>query len=335
LRPTNRQAYRIAVEARVKAPRPGTPRDASERAGLVFAGLCALNGAFVPAVARLTTAGADPLLIATVTTFFAAALALVVLVVRGELGILVAPATGPRLALVGFLGTAAAFFLFYAGTGRTSAIEAALGLQVEPVYSLFAAWIALGHRPTARRLAAVVILLAGLALALGAPQLSSGIGLWLILATPLCWQLSHLVVLRGLPGIAPPVLTGARYVYGGLFLALAWLATGARSGPNDVAPSLPLLAFQGTVLSYLGTIVWYAAIARLDLARTTAIVVPSIPVLSLAATFALLGEVPTVRQALGMVLTAAGVLAFVTAPPAEAWRERIPSPTAPLANAAE
>ena len=44
------------------------------------------------------------------------------------------------------------------------------------------------------------------------------------------------------------------------------------------------------MLTYLGTMVWYAAIVRLDLARTTAIVVPSIPVLSLGATFVLLGD---------------------------------------------
>lgn len=311
-------------------------RDRSETAGLVFAGLCALCGAFVPAVARLTTTAVDPLLVATVTTVFAGALALVVLAVRGEVGILVAPATGPRLALVGFLGTAAAFFLFYAGASRTSAIEAALGLQVEPVYSLLAAWIGLGHRPTARRVAAIVVLLAGLVLALGAHELSSSSGIWLILATPLCWQASHLVVLRGLPGVHAPVLTGARYVHGGLILVVVWLvAGGPASDLAALGPSLPLLVLQGTVLCYAGTIVWYAAIARLDLARTTAIVVPSIPVLSLAATFVLVGEVPTLRQALGMALTAAGVLAFVTAPHADAWRERIPSPTAPLANPSE
>lgn len=311
-------------------------RDRSETAGLVFAGLCALCGAFVPAVARLTTTAVDPLLVATVTTVFAGVVALVVLAVRGEVGILVAPARGPRLALVGFLGTAAAFFLFYAGTSRTSAIEAALGLQVEPVYSLLAAWIGLGHRPTARRVVAIVVLLAGLVLALGAHELSSSGGIWLILATPLCWQASHLVVLRGLPGVDAPVLTGARYVYGGLILVVVWLiAGGPASDLPALGPSLPLLALQGTVLCYAGTIVWYAAIARLDLARTTAIVVPSIPVLSLAATFVLVGEVPTLRQALGMALTAAGVLAFVTAPHAAAWRERIPSATAPLETPAE
>src|SRR6185295_17790897 len=107
--------------------------------------------------------------------------------------------------------------------------------------------------------------------ALGAHQLSSAGGVWLILATPLCWQLSHLVVLRGLPGVTPAVLTGARYVYGGLMLSVCWLALGG--GTSDLAalrPALPLFALQGTVLSYLGTMVWYAAIARLDLARTTA-----------------------------------------------------------------
>jgi drug/metabolite transporter (DMT)-like permease len=308
-------------------------RDRAERSGLVFAGLCALNGAFVPAVARLTSVATEPLLVATATSLFAGALALVVLVVRGEVGVLFQRSTGPRLALVGALGTAAAFFLFYAGTSRTSAIEAALCLQVEPIYSLFAAWIGLGHRPTLRRVASIVVLLAGLALALGAQEIGSSTGIWLILATPLCWQLSHLVVLRGLPGVTPPVLTGARYVHGGLILALAWLvADGAPAAVSALTPNLSLLAFQGTVLSYLGTIVWYAAIARLDLARTTAIVVPSIPVLSLGATFLLLGEVPTLRQAFGMMLTAAGVLAFVTAPHVEAWRERIPSATAPMAT---
>lgn len=311
-------------------------RDDGERVGLVFAGLCALNGAFVPAVARLTSVRADPLLIATVTSLFAAVIALAVLAARGELGVLVAPRTGPRLAVVGLLGTAMAFVLFYAGTARTSAIEAALCLQVEPIYALFGAWVGLGHRPTPRRIAAIGVLLAGLALALGAHQLSSASGLWLILATPLCWQLSHLVVLRALPGVPAQVLTGARYVHGGLILLVVWvLSGGTLADLAPLRPDLPLLALQGTVLSYLGTIVWYGAIARLDLARTTAIVVPSIPVLSLGATFVLVGEVPSARQAIGLVLTAAGVLAFVTAPHADAWRERIPSATAPLVNPAD
>ena len=102
-----------------------------------------------------------------------------------------------------------------------------------------------------------------------------------------------------------------------------------------VAEQLPVLALQGIVLSYVGTMLWYQAIARLDLARDTAVVVPSIPLLSLGASFVLVGEVPTLRQAVGMLLTAGGVLAFVTAPHAVESRARVPAQTAPLAAPAD
>jgi drug/metabolite transporter (DMT)-like permease len=72
----------------------------------------------------------------------------------------------------------------------------------------------------------------------------------------------------------------------------------------------------------LGTLLWYQTITRIDLGRATAIVVPSIPVLSLGASFLVLGEVATPRQWLGLLLTAAGVLAMVTGPAARAGASR-------------
>ena len=74
----------------------------------------------------------------------------------------------------------------------------------------------------------------------------------------------------------------------------------------------------------VGTLLWYQTISRLDLGRATAIVVPSIPVLSLGASFLVLGEVATPRQWLGLLLTAGGVLAMVTGP--AAGRLTRPSP---------
>src|SRR4030095_13822937 len=92
---------------------------------------------------------------------------------------------------------------------------------------------------------------------------------------------------------------------------------------------LPILALQGLVLSLIGTLLWYQTISRLDLGRATAIVVPSIPVLSLGASFLVLGEVATPRQWLGLLLTAAGVLAMVTGPAAPSAREASPRPGGP------
>lgn len=290
---------------------------AHERTGLLCAGLCALNGAFVPAVAKLTTNTGEPLLVAMLTTWFGAIAAISLLLWRGRLGDLFALAHLPGLLAIGTLGTGVAFFLFYSGASRSSAIEAVLCLQIEPAYSLILAWLALGHRPGARRVAATILLLAGIGLAVGSRDLRASPGLWFLLITPLAWQLSHLVVLRRLVGVAPDLLSAARYLFGGVVLTLMWLASGGLGtlpGVHLLLPQLPLLAVQGILLSYAGTLLWYGAVTRLDLARATAIVVPSIPLLSLLASFAVLGETPSWAQSVGMLLVAAGVMAFVTAP---------------------
>jgi drug/metabolite transporter (DMT)-like permease len=205
---------------------------------------------------------------------------------------------------------------------------------VECVYALIAARVVLGHPITTRRLIAVAAILLGIALALEVQGVSGWVGVGLLLAAPLGWQLSHLIVLRGLGEVDPPILTAARYVYGGALLALVWAAQGGagRLPPAaELAALAPVLLVQGTILNFGGTFLWYQTISRLDLARSTAIVVPSIPVLSLGASFLLLGEVATGRQWLGLLLAAAGVLLFVTASHPPAPRERVPTPGAPIA----
>jgi drug/metabolite transporter (DMT)-like permease len=305
-----------------------------ERLGLLFAALCALNGAFAPAFAKLTTGRADAFFVTTATVAFGALGALATLGVRRQLRPLVARRTLPGLVAIGALGTAIAYLLFYEGARRTSAIETALCLQAEPIYSLLLARVFLGHPITGRRLLAVAGIALGIALALRPESFSGWVGIALLLATPLGWQTGHLITLRKLVGVSPELLTGARYVFGGLLLLAAWLLTGgpARLPEQPVLASLlPLVAVQGLLLSYTGTLLWYQTIARLDLTRATSIVVPSIPLLSLGASFVLLGEVAAPRQWAGLLLTAAGVLAFVTAPDVHEALARVPSPTAPLA----
>lgn len=320
-----REGVGRVAEARV---RPAVREDdhalrRQERLGLAFAGLCVLNGAFVPAVAKVTTDGTDAMFVAAISTLFGGIAAAVVLGVRGEWRLLIDRARLPALALVGALGTALAFLLFFEGAQRSSAIDAALCLQIEPLYAMIAAWVFLGHRPSRRRVAALAVLLAGILFAIAGPSYAPSPGTWMLLVTPLCWQLSHLVALRRLEGVPPQILAGARYIYGGILLLLLWLIGGGLErapAAADLPRLLPLLALQGCVLNYLGTLLWYQTIRRLDLGRATSIVVPSIPVLSLAATFAVLGEVPSPWQWIGLGLVVAGVLVFVTAPRALARR---------------
>jgi len=295
---------------------------------LLFAGLCALNGAFVPAVAKLTTNEGSPLFVAAATSGFAALFGATLLILRGELGVVLNAATAPRLLVTGALGSGLSFLFFFLGAQRVSAIESVLCLQIEPLYSLLAAWVFLGHRPTPRRVAAIATLLSGIFLAVGGNGgVVPSLGVCLLLLTPLCWQMSHLVVLRGLRHVHPVPLTAGRYVVGSFVLALCWLV---GAGPSSLPPwptlsrTLPLLALQGVVLSYVGTLVWYQSVMRLDLTRATAIVVPSTPILSLAATFVLLGDLPTWPQWIGMILVAIGVAVFITAPAAGSGKSNAP-----------
>lgn len=287
-----------------------------ERVGLLYAGACALLGAFTAPVSKLNTGLADASFVAALATLCGGAFAATHLALRGELRLLARRDLTPGLLAVAFLGTGVAFLLFFEGAQRTSAIDAALCLQVEPAYSLLLAWLVLHHAPTPARILATLAILGGIAIAVGVDRAQGSTGVWLLLATPLAWQLSHLIVLKRLPGAAPHVLTAARYLFGGVLLLAYWLASAGPSAlpARESWPTLLLtLPLQGVALGWAGTLTWYNAIARLDLARATAIVVPSVPLLSFAASYVLLGEVATAREWAGLAITAAGVALYVRA----------------------
>jgi O-acetylserine/cysteine efflux transporter len=267
-------------------------------------------------MARLTTGAVDALAVSAGTKLFAALAALVHLALRGELRPLFASPRTPRLVALGAIGTALPVFLYFEGARLSSATLAALCVQIEPAYSLLLAWLALGHRPSAGRVLAVAVILSGIALATGVRGVARSPGAALLLATPLCWQLGNLIALRGLGDASAAVLAAARYVYGALIVVAVWLArTGADAllPPADLAALLPVLALQGVAIYRFGTFLWYQTLLRLDLARATAIVSPSVPVLSLGASFALVGEIPTPAQAAGIGLAAAGILTLALA----------------------
>jgi drug/metabolite transporter (DMT)-like permease len=287
----------------------------TDGAGLAFAAYCIVNSSFVPAVAKLTTSHADGLTIALFTSAFAAVVSVGLLVAQGKLGLLLRDFGW--LVLIGTLGTAVAFLLYYSGAQRVTAVETALCVQTEPIYSLIGTRFVLGYPTAKRRIAAVTAIAAGIALAIGTAPTSPLLGLGFLLATPLAWQMSHWVALKRLETFDPLQLSGARYVYGSLALCVAWLALDGPSAlppRSDLGSFLPIVALQGAVLSFGGTLAWYAAVKRLDLPRATAIVVPSAPILSLFVSYLVLGEHVSVREICGFLLAAAGVLTFALNP---------------------
>jgi drug/metabolite transporter (DMT)-like permease len=73
------------------------------------------------------------------------------------------------------------------------------------------------------------------------------------------------------------------------------------------------IAFTGIFVFFLGSLSWYGAISRLSLAWTTAFVIPTVPILSFLFAIAFLGEHPSLREIVGMLVAMGGVISLVSA----------------------
>ncbi|HLK87535.1 MAG TPA: DMT family transporter [Candidatus Binataceae bacterium] len=279
-----------------------------------MAALCMVTAATQPALMRFGATRLDPMLFAAGCATVAALCVLPVVCARGELGLLVSSRYLPRLLLVSTLGTILTTLMLVFGLRRIDAVAGTLLLQSEPVYSLMLATLFLGERPRPRQLAATAIVVTGIVSAVGASHgaYSPAWAAMLVLATPLLWQTSHVLSLPVMPPLSAVCMTGARYGYAAIVLVAVLVAARPAALLQLRDPTaLATIIATGVVCYFLATLTWYAAISRLSLAWTTALVIPGIPLLSLVCAIVFLGEHATIRDLIGILLAISGVLLLV------------------------
>ncbi len=243
----------------------------------------------------------------------AASCCISLLYLRGELRLLLHRRFAMRLAMMSAVGTMATSLLLTFGMTRINAIAATILLQTEPVYSLILAVVVVGERPSRRQLLATATILVGIASVFGAGGVFSP--LWavlLVLVTPLFWQGSHVMGLSMMPPLSPLTVTAGRMVYAAIGLGTLLVLTRSSTMVELRSPAaLGVIAVTGFFIYFLSALTWYGAISRLSLAWTTALVVPAIPLLSILFAMLFLGEHPSQREILGVLIAIAGVLALV------------------------
>ncbi len=294
---------------------------ARRRAFAIGLAMCVFNtltGAVQPVITRYAALSLDPLVFCAAAVSIAALCLSCMLYRRDELGALVEPRYLPRLFSISIAGTVVTNLTLIYGLQRIDAVAGVLLLQSEPVYSLLLATLIVGERPAIRQLAATATIIGGIGVVFvggafsHAPGATAYAGL-LVVLTPLFWQGSHVLSLDVMPPLSPMCLAGARYIYAAFVLnaILIALRPGAIAQLTDPA-ALAVVAATGILIYFLGTSSWYAAISRLSLAWTTALVVPGIPLLSILFAVAFLGEHATRREVVGIVIAVVGVIALVT-----------------------
>jgi drug/metabolite transporter (DMT)-like permease len=283
-------------------------------AGIAMAALCTVTAAAQPALVRFGATRLDPMLFAAGCPVVATLCVLPVVYARGELGLLIDRRYRMRLLLLSTIGTVLTTLTLVFGLRRIDAVAGTLLLQSEPVYSLLLATLFAGERPTLRQLAATAIIVIGIVSAIGGSSgaYSPAWAAMLVAGTPFLWQTSHILSLPVMPPLSPICMTAARFGYGAIVLTVALALLNPRAVVQLADPlALETIVATGVVCYFLATLAWYAAINRLSLAWTTALVIPGIPLLSILCAIAFLGERATPRDLIGVLVAISGVLLLV------------------------
>jgi len=270
-------------------------------------------GATQPVLTRYAAVRLDPILFCAAVTTIAATCAVPILYRSGELARLFDRRYMPRLVAMSMAGTVTTSLTLIYGMQHINAVAAVILLETEPVYSLILSVIVVGERPSPRQLLATAMILVGIGSVFWAGNaFSPMLAAMLVFVTPFFWQTSHVIGLRVMPPLTPISVAGARFIFAAcVFVPMLFLhSPGSLSQLRDPALLMVILA-TGFFVYFLSALTWYGAISRLSLSWTTALVVPGVPLISMVFAMILLGEHPTSREIIGVLIAIGGVLALV------------------------
>ncbi|MGH7949652.1 MAG: EamA family transporter, partial [Candidatus Binataceae bacterium] len=122
----------------------------------------------------------------------------------------------------------------------------------------------------------------------------------------------HVLGLRVMPPLAPIAITGARFIVAATTLIVIFAILRPAPLADLIEPrATAVVLASGVFIYFLSAFTWYGAISRLSLAWTTAVVVPGMPLLSVALAAMFLGEQATRREVIGILIAISGILALV------------------------
>jgi drug/metabolite transporter (DMT)-like permease len=211
----------------------------------------------------------------------------------------------PLLAMAALSCTASLIYL--QALRYTSPANAAVMAQVEILYSAALSTWLLRERIGRRQLAASCLVIAGTGLIM-AEDLSSlrWKGDLMVLLTPWMYQVSHVIAKRLPKDLDAILISGSRNFFGLFLLAPVSLWALRHGGRWDwSAAGLGILTAQGLLMNALSLLLWYGAVLRMDLAKTTAFLL-SYPALTMLFSGALGREQISAAQIAGLAVTLSG-----------------------------
>jgi drug/metabolite transporter (DMT)-like permease len=218
------------------------------------------------------------------------------------------------LTLVGFIGGAVPFLLFFKGLSLTSAASGSFIHKTLFILASILAFIFLRERIDFKIISAAVLLLVGNFLLLGLDKggVVYGYGEVLILLAVVFWSFEMVLSKYLLKDLSGSVVAFGRMFFGSLFILLFLFATGKVSLIAEVSGVGMLWVLITSVLLLLYVLTFYSGLKYVDVSVATSILLLGSPVTTLLSVFFADASV-VLSQMAGVVIIAAGVIAVILA----------------------
>lgn len=266
--------------------------------------------ALAPILANYTAKNFQPILVAAITTLITAAALFFILAAKRQMReIFNAKAFGPIFGNTMF-NIVVPLALIFVGTSKTSAINTTLLHQTELLFAFIISGLFYGEMITRQKLTGGAIVLLGTIAVLYNGTFELRLGDILIIAGTALYPFGNHYAKQALLLAQPSVILFLRTFMGGIMLlALSFIFEGWPQTSIFAAIDKKQLAlFAGLLLGLLGIakLLWFEGLKRLDVSKSTAIVIAG-PAFSFVYAVALLHEIPTLYQLAGLFIIIAGL----------------------------
>jgi drug/metabolite transporter (DMT)-like permease len=281
-----------------------------ERIGEINVILSALIFAFFPVIVKLGGA-VPPVFYAAISTLITALLMALFMIGKGGFLELANKKTWKYIFLVAVFIIIIPYIFIYNGARMTSGINTSILGQTEIFFALFYGWI-IGEAITERKILGGALITIGTFFVMFNGVLKFNLGDLLIITGTAFYPIGNIYAKKVLGVISPITLVFARSVIGGIVLLIfSWFfEAGLAYSCTFITTYWWLFLINGLAVSGFSKILWYEGLKRLDVGKSTILIMPY-SAFGVIYASAFLKEIPTFYQLIGLIIVILGIYAVI------------------------
>ena len=283
-----------------------------ETMGTLFALATAIISGFSIIVNKFFVASIDPTVFTAVRAFIIGLVFLIIAFYRKDFSKGVKKINWPVMLLIGFIGGAVAFLLFFTGLGLTTGGRAAFLHKTLPLYTTLLAFLFLKERITKKQAGALVLMFLG-TVAIYCTKINPA-ELWsnpslgdkLIIAATFLWAVENTLA-RGImiKKESNYIVTFSRMFFGSIFLFLAVFYFGKADILFTLSHEQIIKIVVSTLFLFGYVFCWYNSIKLINVSKASTLLLLA-PVVSLILGVAVFGEPAPAMQLAGSAMILLG-----------------------------